>query len=66
MRIGPPQSGHGCLRVSGVISTLVVKLNLSHSIERANSQLIAGVSPGWPQILSNLKSLLETGKAILS
>jgi uncharacterized protein YndB with AHSA1/START domain len=44
----------------------VVKLTLSHVIERANSRLIEGVSGGWPKILSNLKSLLETGKSILA
>ena len=29
-------------------------------------KLIDAVSGGWPRILSNLKSLLETGAAILS
>lgn len=42
-----------------------VKLTLTHSIERENSRLIAAVSGGWPQILSNLKSLIETGSIIL-
>ena len=42
-----------------------VKLTVSHTIERANSRLIGAVSGGWPQILSNLKSLLETGAVIL-
>jgi len=43
----------------------VVKLTVSHSIERAGSKFIEAVSGGWPQILSNLKSLLETGATIL-
>jgi uncharacterized protein YndB with AHSA1/START domain len=38
-----------------------VKLSITHSIERADSQLVTAVSGGWPKILSNLKSLLETG-----
>jgi uncharacterized protein YndB with AHSA1/START domain len=42
-----------------------VKLTVTHSIERAESQLIRAVSGGWPQILSNLKTLLETGKALM-
>jgi uncharacterized protein YndB with AHSA1/START domain len=42
-----------------------VKLTVTHSIERADSKLIGAVSGGWPQILSNLKSLLETGSIIL-
>lgn len=42
-----------------------VKLTVTHSIERAGSKFIDAVSAGWPQILSNLKSLLETGSVIL-
>jgi uncharacterized protein YndB with AHSA1/START domain len=42
-----------------------VKLTVTHSIERDPSKLIDAVSGGWPQILSNLKSLLETGSIIL-
>ena len=37
-----------------------VKLTITHSIEREPSKLIAAVSGGWPMILSNLKSLMET------
>jgi uncharacterized protein YndB with AHSA1/START domain len=43
----------------------VTKLTVSHSLERENSKFIQAVSQGWPAILSNLKSLLETGKTIL-
>lgn len=39
----------------------IVKLTITHSSPRPNSQLIVAVSGGWPKILSNLKSLLETG-----
>jgi uncharacterized protein YndB with AHSA1/START domain len=42
-----------------------VKLSVTHSIERADSQFIAAVSGGWPKILSNLKSLIETGTVVL-
>ena len=42
-----------------------VKLTILHTIERANSKLIVAVSGGWPRILSNLKSLLETGELVL-
>lgn len=42
-----------------------VKLTVTHSIERSGSKLIDAVSGGWPQILSNLKSLLETGAVVL-
>jgi len=42
-----------------------VKLTVTHSLEREGSKFIAAVSGGWPQILSNLKSLLETGEIVL-
>lgn len=38
------------------------KLSITHSMERADSKFIGAVSGGWPRILSNLKSLLETGE----
>lgn len=38
-----------------------VKLTVMHVIDRETSKFIEGVSGGWPKILSNLKSLLETG-----
>ena len=43
-----------------------VRLSISHSIERAESKFIKAVSGGWPKILSNLKSLLETGRVVLT
>jgi len=38
-----------------------VRLTITHDVEREGSRLIEAVSGGWPKILSNLKSLLETG-----
>jgi len=43
-----------------------VKLTIDHSLPRPGSKLIGAVSGGWPSILSNLKSLLETGQVILT
>jgi uncharacterized protein YndB with AHSA1/START domain len=42
-----------------------VKLSITHTIEREPSKLITAVSGGWPKIISNLKSLLETGSIAL-
>jgi uncharacterized protein YndB with AHSA1/START domain len=42
-----------------------VKLSITHTIDREPSKFIAAVSVGWPKIISNLKSLLETGSAVL-
>ncbi|MPW19700.1 ATPase [Paraburkholderia sp. CNPSo 3157] len=42
-----------------------VKLSITHTIEREASKLIDAVSGGWPKVISNLKSLLETGSIAL-
>jgi uncharacterized protein YndB with AHSA1/START domain len=42
-----------------------MKLTVIHSIDRPESPFIQAVSGGWPRILSNLKSLLETGSVVL-
>ena len=42
-----------------------VKLSITHTIEREPSTLIAAVSGGWPKVIANLKSLLETGSVVL-
>ena len=41
------------------------KLAITHTIAREKSKLIEAVSDGWPKILSNLKSLIETGEIVL-
>jgi uncharacterized protein YndB with AHSA1/START domain len=47
-------------------SGAAVKLSITHSIERDPSKLIEAASTFWPMIISNLKSLLETGSTVLS
>jgi len=42
-------------------SGTAVKLSITHTIDREHSKFIEAVSGGWPKIISNLKSLLETG-----
>ncbi len=46
-------------------SPQAVKLSITHAIERPESKFIEAVSGGWPRIISNLKSLLETGSVVL-
>ena len=41
------------------------KLTLTHTMERPDSRFIAAVAEGWPLVLSNLKSLLETGEVVV-
>ena len=43
-----------------------VKLSITHTVEREPSKLIEAVSGGWPKVISNLKSLLETGAVALA
>ncbi|WP_285725487.1 SRPBCC family protein [Psychromicrobium xiongbiense] len=44
--------------------TGIVKLTLTHSGFAEGSALRAGISEGWPAILSNLKTFLETGQLL--
>lgn len=41
-----------------------VRFTVTHESDTENSALIGKVSGGWPMILSNLKSLLETGQVL--
>lgn len=42
-----------------------MKLIVTHSVERDSSKLVEALSGGWPKVLSNLKSVLETGSAAM-
>ncbi len=46
-------------------SGTAVKLSITHTIERDPSKFIVAVSGGWPKVISNLKSILETGSVAL-
>jgi uncharacterized protein YndB with AHSA1/START domain/DNA-binding transcriptional ArsR family regulator len=41
-----------------------VKLTVIHDDFEPDSEMLKGISQGWPAILSNLKTLLETGKVL--
>lgn len=43
----------------------MVKLSITHTVEREHSKLIEAVGGGWPKVISNLKSLLETGLPLI-
>jgi len=42
----------------------VVKLTVTHEAPQTAAKLLDALSSGWPGILSSLKTLLETGKAL--
>jgi len=57
--------GHSLCTIELEPNGAAVKLPITHSIEREPSKFIAAVSGGWPMIVSNLKSLLESGSVVL-
>lgn len=46
------------------LSDQLTKVTVTHVMPIAESKLIGAVSTGWPMIMSSLKSLLETGRAL--
>jgi uncharacterized protein YndB with AHSA1/START domain len=42
----------------------LVRLTVTHDKLERDPQMLAGISGGWPMVLSNLKTLLETGRAL--
>ncbi len=42
----------------------LVRLTVMHEDLERDPKMLASVSGGWPKILSNLKTLLETGRAL--
>jgi len=42
----------------------VVKLTVTHDDLEPGSDMVKGITRGWPLVLSNLKTLLETGNAM--
>ena len=41
-----------------------VKLTVTHDDFEGHTEMLKGVSEGWPMILSNLKTVLETGESL--
>jgi uncharacterized protein YndB with AHSA1/START domain len=41
---------------------VLVRLKVTH--DELDEQMLAGISGGWPTILSNLKTFLETGRPL--
>ncbi|WFB06002.1 SRPBCC family protein [Streptomyces sp. LX-29] len=46
------------------LGNAAVKLTVVHDDFEPDSEMLKGVSEGWPVILSNLKTLLETGETL--
>jgi len=52
------------LEIEPELGTETVRLTVTHVDFITNSKLRPNISGGWPAVLSNLKSLLETGKTL--
>lgn len=64
-----PETENDAEKVSRVVYELApagddTKLTVTHSALEAGSGMLAGITAGWPAVLSNLKSLLETGRVM--
>ena len=53
--------GYSTCRIELEQADGAVRLMIRHEIDKPEAKLIEAVSGGWPKVLSNLKSLLETG-----
>jgi len=42
----------------------LIRLTVTHEDLASDAPMLAGISSGWPKVLSNLKTLLETGRAL--
>jgi uncharacterized protein YndB with AHSA1/START domain len=42
----------------------LIRLTVTHEDLERDPQMLAGISGGWPKVLSNLKTLLETGQGL--
>lgn len=42
----------------------VVRLTVTHDRLEPDSEMLNGITEGWPKVLSSLKSLIETGKPL--
>ena len=64
-RTKPTEVKFEVLPMLGGVKLMLTHTNLTHLDVEANPFTLRGLNNGWPAILSNLKSVLETGKGIL-
>jgi uncharacterized protein YndB with AHSA1/START domain len=42
----------------------VIRLTVTHDLLEPGSDMLEGITAGWPKVLSSLKSMLETGRPL--
>jgi uncharacterized protein YndB with AHSA1/START domain len=52
------------LEIESVADSNMVRLTVTHDQLESVSDMFKAISTGWPRVLSSLKSLLETGRAL--
>jgi uncharacterized protein YndB with AHSA1/START domain len=64
--INPARKAEGFSRCSYDLEKVPggVKLTVTHQIDHPHSKFIEEVAGGWPFVVSNIKSLLETGNVV--
>jgi uncharacterized protein YndB with AHSA1/START domain len=62
----PDMNAEGFSRMTYALEATgaVVKLTVTHTMDKKDSKLVKAVSNGWPHLLASLKSLLETGESL--
>jgi uncharacterized protein YndB with AHSA1/START domain len=58
--------GYSCCAFDIEPENGAVRLTVTHGMDKVPSKSVEAFSGGWPKVLSNLKSLLETGQAVVS
>src|SRR5579872_6382791 len=55
---------HSCVTFELEPIENMVRLTVTHDELDAGSDMLRGITEGWPRVLSSLKSLLETGRPL--
>ena len=60
--IAPPGHGPWMLPLPG--GNGITRLTVTHAGLEPGSDMLEGITDGWPKVLSSLKTILETGKPL--
>ena len=55
---------HSCVTFELEPVADMVRLTVTHAELEPDSEMLRGISHGWPRVLSSLKTLLETGRPL--
>ena len=58
------EAKHSCVTFDIATAGKLVRLTVTHEDLEKDPDMLKGISDGWPKVLSNLKTFLETGRAL--